>query len=111
MREDEPSMSKITTVIGLSAVLLAMTGCGDSDSRPAEPDMTAWKADLADIGVHPSDWKDYVYVVNAELCDGDYDYIVTLHGANLAADRIGITYACPEHLAEWDQAVADRNHR
>jgi hypothetical protein len=99
-------MSRITALIGFSAVLLVMSGCGNSDSTSVQPDMTAWKADLAGVGVHPDNWNDYVYAVNAELCDGDYDYIVTLHGVNLAADRIGITYACPEHLGEWDQAVA-----
>jgi hypothetical protein len=100
-------MSKVATVIGSAAVLLAMGGCGSSGS---EPDTRAWKADLAEIGVHPSHWNDYVYVVNAQLCDGDYVYLVTLRGVNLAADRIGIKYACSEHLDDWDKAVANRNH-
>jgi hypothetical protein len=59
-------MSKVTPLIGLFVVLLAMSGCGNSDSKSARPDTTAWKADLADIGVHPSDWNDYVYKVNTE---------------------------------------------
>ena len=108
--EENPSMSKVTPLIGLLVVLLATSGCGNSDSKSAQSDTTAWKADLADIGVHPSDWNDYVYKVHAELCDGDYDYLVTLHGVNLAAGRIGIKYACPEHLGEWDKAVASRNN-
>lgn len=101
-------MSRATSLIGLAVVLLAVGGCGKAES---EPDTSVWKADLADIGVHPHPWRDYVDVVNAELCDGDYVYLVTLHGVDLAADRIGIKYACPEHLGDWDKAVAKRNRR
>src|SRR3954464_7021647 len=100
-------MSKSTVLIGLAAVLLAGSGCTKSNSEPP-PDTGAWKADLAETGVHPSNWSNYVYVVNAELCDGDYGYVVALWG-HLAADRIGIKYACPEHLDEWDKAVGKLN--
>jgi hypothetical protein len=101
------SMSRATTLIGLAVLLLAVGGCSKAAS---EPDTQAWKADLAAIGVHPHPWQDYVDVVNAQLCDGDYVYVVSLQG-HLAADRIGIKYACPEHLGEWDDAVANYPNR
>jgi len=100
-------MSRATTLTGVAFLLLVVGGCGSSEP---EPDTKAWRADLAEIGVHPHPWQDYVDVVNAQLCDGDYVYVVSLHG-NLAADRIGIKYACPQHLGEWDEAVANRDHR
>ena len=102
-------MSKVMTLIGSAVLLLVLSGCGSSDSGSA-PDIKAWRADLADIGVHPHPWQDYVDVVHAQLCDGDYAYVVSVHG-HLAADRIGIKYACPQHLGEWDEAVAKSNNR
>jgi hypothetical protein len=101
----------IGVLIGLTLPLLTLSACGSDGNpvtgAPKKASAAAWKAELAGIGVTQPDWDHYVETVQADSCDGEYDNYVTLAGVDLAATRIGIKYACPEHLDAWDEAVVN----
>lgn len=106
-----------TIRVALAALALVLAaGCGGAGgkaspkvTKPADPD-AAWKADLAAIGIHPI-WTKYKRLVENSTCTND-DYVTYIavgmdtDYANPASDRIGIKYACPGRLADWDKAFS-----
>lgn len=94
------------------ATALGLTACGgDADaesSKPKAPDVTAWKADLADLGIEPRDWDGYVASAKS-ICEmEDYGLFVTLDSdVPNAATRVGIEHQCPERLDDWDKAIVN----
>lgn len=94
------------SAIAATALLIALTACGQDDH---EIDRDAWRADLADLGISHPDMADLEALYLTNLCKNDaheLGYYVSLSGNDLDVEQVNFRNACPDRLDTLADAIA-----